>query len=234
VSVLEPLKWIGGPAFVFVLAAVCGAALLAGYVWPRWRRAAWLVVGAVLGPSVILSLPVVAHGIAARLPGVVQASVSSGSIDTLIVFDGDNRRGRLREGLRVWTESAPRQVIVSAVSQWLPEHLVEAGIPAGRLRQDDSSSNTREQVEWAARYAEAHPYERLALVASALQMPRVAALARADGLHAALLPSPVDVEPARAGWRRWVPTYAALRLSRDAFYELMALEYYERQGWTGR
>ena len=29
----------------------------------------------------------------------------------------------------------------------------------------------------------------------------------------------------------WVPSYSALRVSRDALYELAALEYYERRGW---
>jgi hypothetical protein len=46
-----------------------------------------------------------------------------------------------------------------------------------------------------------------------------------------LLPSPVDHEPAHQGWKLWLPSFAALRVSREALYELAALEYYRLRGW---
>jgi hypothetical protein len=69
------------------------------------------------------------------------------------------------------------------------------------------------------------------VVASRLQAPRVWALARAMGLGILVMPSPVDDEPAASGLRAFVPSYLALRVSRDAIYEHVALAYYRWQGW---
>ena len=69
------------------------------------------------------------------------------------------------------------------------------------------------------------------MVASELQMPRVAALVRAQRLTVLLAPSPIDSEPPKAGWTSFVPRYSGLRLTRDALYERAALAYYSRQGW---
>ena len=48
---------------------------------------------------------------------------------------------------------------------------------------------------------------------------------------AALIVSPIDTEPATSGWRLVVPTYYALRVSRDAIYEHAALALYTWRGW---
>jgi hypothetical protein len=96
---------------------------------------------------------------------------------------------------------------------------------------DSGPLNTREQVAWVARFFAAHPNTRAALVASRLQMPRIAALVFAARLPIVLAPSPIDDEPPMSGWRRWVPTYIALRVSRDAIYEHVALRYYWWKGW---
>jgi hypothetical protein len=64
-------------------------------------------------------------------------------------------------------------------------------------------------------------------------MPRVAALAQTAGLELDLLASPVDQEPPTEGVWRLVPTYLALRVSRDAIYEHAALAYYRWRGWIG-
>jgi hypothetical protein len=73
--------------------------------------------------------------------------------------------------------------------------------------------------------------DRAAIVVSRLQMPRVAAMARAAGLDIILVPSPMDVEPPVKGLRYFLPSLAALTLSRDALYELAALPYYRWRGW---
>jgi hypothetical protein len=62
-------------------------------------------------------------------------------------------------------------------------------------------------------------------------MPRIRALTATRGLDLTLLSSPLDDEPAMEGWGRFRPSYVALRTSRDAIYEHVALVYYRWRGW---
>jgi uncharacterized SAM-binding protein YcdF (DUF218 family) len=229
VSLLGVIKFIGAPGSLGFLLACGGVALLLR----RLRRgraiaALWLIV--VCGTYLVLALPSVALAIAGRLPAARSDAPSAHDIDVVVVLDGDNRRGRLREGLRLWTECAPRRLVVSG-GDWLVTHFREAGVPPDRLEQDASAATTREQIDWLARLASQVPPERMVLVASRLQMPRVERLVQSRRLHVKLQTSPIDTEPATAGWMMWIPSYSALRISRDALYELAALEYYERRGW---
>jgi uncharacterized SAM-binding protein YcdF (DUF218 family) len=73
---------------------------------------------------------------------------------------------------------------------------------------------------------------RTCVIASRLQMPRVAALAHSEGLDVTLIPSPTDTEPPTAGFRVFVPSYTALGVSRDALYEHAALAYYRWRDWV--
>jgi uncharacterized SAM-binding protein YcdF (DUF218 family) len=234
VSPFAALKFLGGPGSIGFLAAACVVALFLSYVWPRRPPLGRYVLLAVFTLYIVLGLPVVSDAIASRLPGLapVGAHPVPVSLHTLIILDGDNPRGRLQEGVRIWKASSPQDLVVSG-QRWLVDELLAAGIPRDRLRQDSSASNTREQMDWVARLAVERPSRVMALVASRLQMPRVYALARARGLTVRLIASPVDSEPAIAGPRAWVPSYAALRVSRDALYELAALEYYRYRGWIG-
>ncbi len=59
----------------------------------------------------------------------------------------------------------------------------------------------------------------------------MALLLEQSHLFVRLIESPVDVEPASTGALAFVPTYYALRLSRDAIYEHAALRYYRWHGW---
>jgi hypothetical protein len=62
----------------------------------------------------------------------------------------------------------------------------------------------------------------------------MAALIRSRNCPVALLPSAVDAEPPTAGTDRFVPSYLALRLSRDAIYEHAALVYYRSRRFIAR
>ena len=114
------------------------------------------------------------------------------------------------------------------------EWLVELGVPAGRMMIESDSANTREQIATVQRFLAHRPDDRTAIVVSRLQMPRVARLARQAGLTLVLVPSPVDTEPPKTGVRVFVPTYTALRVSRDSLYEHTALAYYRWRGWIAR
>jgi len=199
---------------------------------PRYRRLAGAAVVPVLLGYFVLSLPLVATLIAGRLTRCSPPTdiTHLRGIDTLIVFDGDNRRGRARETAAIWRASAPSLVLVSGEA-WLIEPLVEAGVSRSSLQRDKSGQNTRDQVLLSTRLLATRPASHGAIVASRLQMPRIEALARAIGLRATLVASPVDAEPPSTGWLRYVPSYAALRVSRDAIYEHAAFVYYRWRGW---
>jgi hypothetical protein len=233
VSAFGIVKATIGPASIpfLVLCTVIG--LLVIYVWPK-RRAlgrAWLT--AVYASYLVLGVPVVAQAIAGSLSAyrpLTDRSALDG-IQSLIVLDGDNRRGRADEALKIWAAASPGQVVVSG-EEWLIDKLTEAGVPRQRIRHESAAQNTREQIDWMKGFLAGQSSS--AVIASRLQMPRVAALARASALTPALAPSPVDVEPPTTGAWRFVPSYFALRLSRDAIYEHAALVYYEWRGWISQ
>jgi uncharacterized SAM-binding protein YcdF (DUF218 family) len=231
-TLLAPLKFVGGPGSIGFLLVTLALGFFVMRVWPPRPRLGRTFVISVAVLYLVLATPVVSQRIAGWLPETSEVDAAAlRGIDTLVVFDGDNRRGRLREGLRIWATAKPRLLVVSGAA-WLEEQLLESGVAPDRLKRDESAATTRQQIEWIARRASEHPGERLAVVASWMQMPRVEALARVAGLTTVtFVPSRSDIEPARAGWRTWVPSYAALRVSRDALYEIAALEFYERRGW---
>ena len=228
---LDPLKFVGGPGFLIFIVLAIALGLVVARRSSRYRFAAWTWTTIVATSALVLALPVVAHAIVERLPRVDGGEAQcTGWFETLVVFDGDNRRGRLAETLRLWHGHAPRMIIVSG-SEWLVEELVAAGVPRHVVRQDESASTTREQVRWLTEAAARARRCEVAVIASELQMPRVAALVRAHGIPVSLHAAPVDSEVASQQFWRYIPSYAALRVSRDALYEVAAIHYYRRQGW---
>jgi uncharacterized SAM-binding protein YcdF (DUF218 family) len=229
--VLEILKQVGGPSFIVFVAFSLFLGVVFLYVWPRSRRLAKHWVLWLSGVYVVLGLPVVANSIARALPAVPVHD--AGGAHTLIVLDGDNRRGRLAETVRYLRTHKPAAFWVLG-EEWLIEALIREGYPRRTFGQEQESRTTREQMQWVQRFAAARPGVRVAVLASRVQMPRVAALAQTLNLDVTLVASPLDVEPATTGWRRFVPAYSALRESRDAIYEHAALIYYQRKGWITR
>jgi len=168
--------------------------------------------------------------IAAPFAADINSQREVAPVGALMVFDGDNRVGRVREALRVWSAVHPERMIASG-SQWLFDRLSAEGVPRERLVHEHTSVNKRGQVDYVKQYVKAQPAIRIGVIASRLQMPRIMALAKRAHLTLAFFPSSVDNEPVREGPLLFLPTYAALRVSRDALYERAALAYYRRQGW---
>lgn len=226
------LKVIGPPGSISFI-GVCGLiAVLMTYAWPKNRRLARFWLSFVVIAHLILAVPLVANAIADGLPHVASADAAAlREIDTIFVLDGDNRRGRVRRAAQA-SEASPASIVrILGGEPWLVDALEEAGIRRSRLQVDYGSSNTREQIA-AMRQMIAEPGTgRSAVIASRLQLPRVAALSRLAGVPALLLASPIDTEPPTSGWRTLVPSYYALRVSRDAIYEYFALRYYSWRGW---
>jgi uncharacterized SAM-binding protein YcdF (DUF218 family) len=228
---MEVIKSIGPPGSVPFITFCCLIALVLAFVWPRsgWLARTWLWT--VFAGHMILALPVVANGIAGALPPV-QASPPNSlrDLNTVFVLDGDNRRGRVRSAVEAAQASPAAAVIVLGGSPWLEGALGEAGIGPNRITYDYRPQDTRAQMDELERQTTGGG-RRVAVVASRLQMPRVAGLARAAGLPASLVASPIDTEPPTSGWRLVVPSYYALRVSRDAIYEHAALALYRWRGW---
>jgi len=201
------------------------------FAWPRRRAIARVWIATVTGAYVVLALPLVANAIAGRLPAVPPAGITPGlMVGTLVVLDGDNRVGRVATALDIYRTATVRTVIVLG-EDWIRGELGDAGIPPDRLTSVQGPGTTGGQIEWIARRVQPQPGESTVVVASRLQLPRVAALARAKGLAAALVGSPIDREPPTNGLWQFVPSYVALRTSRDAMYEHAALVYYRHKGW---
>ncbi len=183
---LAVLKTIGGPGSIgfLVIASAIGVALIRFRPVHRLGRV-WLF--SLYTGYLLLSLPLFAQMIARPLgsPLIDRGSVS-GRIDTLIVLDGDNPRGRVAEAGRLWAASHPATVVLSGQA-WLIELLRQRGIPPGRLVHEHDSRTTREQVEYIRRFATAHRSTHIAVVASRLQMPRVAALVPTNRRHRRLI-----------------------------------------------
>ena len=219
------------PGSLAFLALCLTVALLLKFVFPRRRRVtrAWLAAVAVL--YVLLSLPVVATAIVDRLPAIPQFDVTAApALEALIVFDGDNRVGRVEETMRIH-RAAPGVRIIVLGEGWIPPELATRGVPDGGIVTVSRLATTRDQVSWLKTFTDGRPADRLAVVASRIQMARVVELLRAAQLAVTPAPAPIDAEPRRGGVWAVVPTYIALRASRDALYEHAALAYYRWRGW---
>lgn len=226
------IKAIGPPGSVSFLAFCLLIGLLLAYVWPRKGGLARAWLWLVFAFHTILALPFVANGIAGRLPAVPAAEVAPvRGIDMLFVFDGDNRRGRVRSAADAARGSPGARVMILDGNGWLLDAIAEAGIGRERITQHHGSADTRQQIDEVRRLTAPNSAGKTAIVASRLQMPRVSGLVRKAGLPAVLIVSPIDTEPPTSGWRLVVPTYYALRVSRDAIYEHAALALYIWRGW---
>lgn len=225
------LKAIGPPGSIpFVIVCILIGVVLA-YIWPRSRRLARAWLWIVFIAHTVLALPVVANAIAGALPPVVSSEPGAlRNLDAVFVLDGDNRRGRVRSAAQAAFASPGAAVVIVGGHFWLIDALSEAGVAPTRISHEYGPADTRQQITVVQGMTTRRP-GHTAVVASRLQMPRVAGLVRRADLPTVLIASPVDTEPATSGWWLFVPSYYALRVSRDAIYEHAALAYYARKGW---
>ncbi len=230
--IVSTLKQVGAPGSYGFLVLCSAFGFLLIHLWRRpILGRAWLF--AVISVYLVLATPAAALHIADALtqyrpvPELRRLPI----VDVVITFGGDNVRGRASETLRAFT-AWPSARIVLFGDDWLLDQLQAGGIPSDQITHDPRAPNTLEQMVAVRDYVRTHPHEATAVVASRLQMPRIAAIADTMQLPITLLPSPADVEPPRAGPDRWLPRYTALRISRDAIYEYVALIYYRWKGFT--
>lgn len=225
-------KQIGGPGSLGFFALCFVVGLLIACIGPRSRRVAkaWLLL---VGTTyLVAALPLVSYAISNRLPphAPVWKPEGSADLDIVVVLSGDNPWGRAREARRVLDATTPRCVLVSG-SPWFVRMVVAAGVARDRLVVDDTTSTTRAQIAKLGAWAERCGAQRVVLIASTLSMSRVAALVRNAGVQVVFVPSPLDAAPPDSGIRLAVPSFRALRVTKDAFYEHMALAYYRKRHW---
>lgn len=231
-SILKPIDAPGSIPFLLLAGA---AGLLITFVWPRNRRLGryWFTSLSVL--YAILALPLAARAISPSVPpSLVDApSVTAGQLDALVIFDGDNRRGRVTASRDLYQSAHPRVVwVLGLEADWIRDELPRVGVPSNVIQTDFATGTTRAQLEWVRNQREHIGEGRIAVVASRLQLRRVAGMAKVMGLKVRLISAPVDHEPATHGWRLYVPSYFALRVSRDGLYERAAMRYYQWRGWA--
>jgi uncharacterized SAM-binding protein YcdF (DUF218 family) len=224
------LKLLGPPGSPGFLVACLGVGLALAVARVR-RRYLWAWLGAVVALHVALSLPVVAAQAIAALPAYppVRQTLND-QIDVLVVLSGDNPLGRARETAHIVREMSGGHVLALG-PDWFVRHLVAAGVPEARIQRVEGGATTREQMAYLKQLVDRDPDRRFAVVASVLQMPRVAALAEHSGIDVHLRPSPTDAEPASGGLQAWLPQPHVSRVFGDAVYELAALAYYRHRGW---
>jgi uncharacterized SAM-binding protein YcdF (DUF218 family) len=232
VSPFDIVKYIGGPGSLLLLAVLCTVGLVGWRLWPKSSRFAqrWFAAVGIL--YVVLALPVTAEAIQRLLPRPSARDDPPPRVDEIVVFDGDNRRGRLATTLALWRSQHPERIVVSG-EPWLVEQLVDAGVPSATIERERNAGTTREQVVWLADTLRKESGRSVLLVVSRLQAARVEALLDSADIHVPIAAAPLDAEPATESVRRFVPSYTALRLSRDALYEYLALKYYRTRGWIG-
>lgn len=221
-------KLTGGPGSLRLLAILIVIGLVCVVVWPR-RRLLGLIGLAVVAVSYLaMATPIVAEWAVGRLPPAEPArDADIRNIQTLFIFDGDNRWGRLRESQRVYDLAHPREVVLLGRLSVYKDLLL---MPIAResLRHDTASWNTSTQVERTRELWHEGSSGPAAVLASCLQAPRVKLLLRDAGLKLPVIVAPLDQELPQHGIRKILPSFAALATTRDAAYELVALMYYRR------
>jgi uncharacterized SAM-binding protein YcdF (DUF218 family) len=226
------LKAIGGPGSIGFLAIALAVGLVLGRFGPRLRRVSRCWILNLLFVYLLLGVPrvatVVANGLSGYHPKSDRRALAGAR--ALVVLHGDNAQGRVREATRVFETIAPPIVVVCGSGKFL-QAIIDAGIPQSRILHDPSSMTTQKQIASVAEWIKRDGSRPAVLIASRLQMPRVAALADAHGFRPMLAPSSLDAEPPTSGVWQFVPTYASLIVSRDALYEYAALAYYRWRGW---
>ncbi len=223
-------KFIGGPGSTgfFVFALAIGG--LVAWRRPRWRLTAAAAAAALAVGYFVLALPVTAVAIINALPLLSAPEAKKLSrIQTLIVFDGDNRSGRRQQTSHVLDHSTPGEVHLLGSEALLTDlhAMVRPSIP---VHFDRSPWTTAAQIEIVRDIAARAPPMTIGIIASRIQMPRISAILNRTDIAVILVPSPLDREP-ESSHAMLMPSRVALAASRDALYEHAALVYYR---WRGR
>lgn len=246
-GLLSPLNWL-------LLAMLLG--VVAWRIRWRWLAAVSVVLSVVAFAGMT---PLVANALVARLerPAAEPAQCQSAPPATVVVLaSGTDRpphdpqdfsaldlasRRRVEHGVQYWRDRGARQVVMaggSATAGTVPraelmgEYARQLGLPAAVLTLERRSRDTRGNAVHSAMLEPRLP-GRIALVTSALHMPRARLAFEAAGFD--VCPQSTDfrelaVAPPGYLW----PASSALAKTEAALHEWIGLAYYRWQYWRNR
>lgn len=246
--VLPPASLAAGVLVALVLAAV------------GWRRLGFSVAVLVVVQTVVLSLPPVAAALIAPLEAQARRDTASSPAaccyEAIVVLGGGispamppeipdpdltDAADRVWYAARLYHRGVAPRIIVSGGSlldrpsdpaiteaEGMRHFLVDLGVPSSAIVSEGDSRNTRENVRNVRRIV---GDARVALVTSAVHMPRALRLAREAGLNVTGLATDWTAPAqARPLWETWLPTGGAMGASSAALHEYMALLFDWRKG----
>lgn len=117
-------------------------------------------------------------------------------------------------------------------SKIMREELVRAGIPKTLMVLETNSRNTHEQAINVTAMLRERDIEGFVLVTSAAHMHRALGTFKAQGLEP--VPSVASTQSTEMPAPRWpwLPSVGALSSSRASMREILAIYYYQQQGWV--
>lgn len=245
--VLPPASLAVGVLLALLLAAV------------GWRRLGAWVAGLVVAQTIVLSLPPVAAALVVPLEARARRDTAGAlpcCYDAIVVLGGGiapavppevpdpdltDAADRVWYAARLYHRGAAPRIIVSGGSlldrpsdlaiteaEGMRRFLVDLGVPTGSIVSEGDSRNTRENVRNVRRMV---GDARVALVTSAVHMPRALQLAQEAGLNVTGLATDWSAPPqARPLWENWLPTVGSMGTSAAALHEYMALLLDWRKG----
>ncbi|HXT70233.1 MAG TPA: hypothetical protein VN700_10790 [Vicinamibacterales bacterium] len=223
------LKAIGAPGSTGFFVTFAALGLLA-LVRPRTRRAGRILLVTLVATYTVLSLPFVAASIVPWSPTPSLDDVARMQpFDEIFALDGDSNLARAELTIALDRAIKARTIWIVGPGD-LRGDLYSRGLPQDRSRMAYGST-TYDQVSEIRKLIKYYKVRRAILVVSRVQARRVVALAARQGLDVIVVASPANREPATSGAGRFLPSTAALKLSRDAIYEQAALVYYRFKGW---
>lgn len=247
---MSPLAWLLG----------AGLLGMAGWGTRRHvpeRRVRWIVAAAAVLAAVSLAAmtPLVANALTSYLERPVAAApacrrmppsivvVLAGGVDRLPAHDGDwsvlnmASRRRMEYAVQWWREHAHARLVVSGKqfrgdrpprASLLAGYARALGMPTEALLPERRSLTTRQSARNVAELFP--PPARIALVTSAIHMPRARAAFRAAGFEVCPLPTDYRVVP--VGFPDGlVPRSGTLAKTEAALHEMVGIVYYRWLDW---
>ncbi len=223
------------------------------------RRLSRLVVVLAVAELLVLSLPPVADALMRPLHDEARAAAKAAPAccyDAIVVLGGgiapaappyipepdlNDSADRIWQGARLYHRGVAPRIIVSggnptaeaggprvmSEAEAMRLFLLDLGVPAAAIVIEDRSLNTIQNIRGVRELVKGG---RVALVTSAIHMPRALRLARIAGLDVAAFPTDWLAPPeVRASWENWLPNLAALSMSSGALWEIMA-NTFDRRG----
>lgn len=220
----------------------------------RWRRLAGVVLGLALAQTLVMSFPPVGDALTHILEDrsrEAERRAAPCCYDAIVVLGGGvapahppqrpypdltDSSDRVWLAARLWRRGTAPRIIVSGGSynardggsqdteaEAMRAFLLDLGVPSDAIVDEAKAINTIENI----RNVKAIVGDgRVALVTSALHMPRALQLAARAGLNASAFATDYQaVAASRLPWDNWLPSLEGLRMSTAALKEIAALNF---------